>query len=90
MLQERNDELDAFAHTVAHDLKTPLIWISGYADLLIQDSHQLDADTTTLYAQSIMDGASKMEQIIDELLLLASVRDATDYDRRCRYETRSG
>ena len=76
-LQARNEELDAFAHTVAHDLKTPLIWISGYADLLIQDNEKIDRETSLLYAESIMDGAGKMEQIIDELLLLASLRDAS-------------
>ena len=76
-LEARNEELDAFAHTVAHDLKTPLIWISGYADLLIQDNEHIEKEASLLYAESIMDGAGKMEQIIDELLLLASLRDAS-------------
>ena len=31
-LQARNEELDAFAHTVAHDLKNPLGPIIGYAE----------------------------------------------------------
>src|SRR5512143_3616223 len=30
-LRERNDELDAFAHTVAHDLKNPATLIVSYA-----------------------------------------------------------
>ena len=34
-LQDRNKELDAFAHTVAHDLKSPLSNLMGFADLLI-------------------------------------------------------
>ena len=33
-LQARNAELDAFAHTVAHDIKNPLHILTGYAELL--------------------------------------------------------
>jgi signal transduction histidine kinase len=33
-LHKRNEELDAFAHTVAHDLKNPVHLTMGYADLL--------------------------------------------------------
>ncbi len=33
-LQERNEELDAFAHTVAHDLKNPGHSDHGYAEVL--------------------------------------------------------
>ena len=36
-LQTRNEELDAFAHTVAHDLKNPVALIMGHAELLTQD-----------------------------------------------------
>jgi signal transduction histidine kinase len=32
-LETRNQELDAFAHTVAHDLKNPIGLIVGYAEL---------------------------------------------------------
>jgi signal transduction histidine kinase len=37
-LEARNEELDAFAHTVAHDIKSPMAVISGYADLLLRPS----------------------------------------------------
>ena len=35
-LQARNEELDAFAHTVAHDLKNPVGLIIGFAEILAQ------------------------------------------------------
>ena len=76
-LQERNQELDTFAHTVAHDLKTPLIWISGYADLLAREDSATSVEEQRTFARSIVDGATKMEQIIEELLLLASLREAS-------------
>ncbi len=37
-LQSVNEELDRFTATVAHDLKSPLTSISGYAELLLDDS----------------------------------------------------
>lgn len=76
-LQARNEDLDAFAHTTAHDLKTPLIWISGYSELLVEDRERLSSAEIHEYAQAIAKGAHKMERIVDELLLLANLRDAS-------------
>ncbi len=75
-LQARNAELDAFAHTVAHDLKNPLSVIAGYADLLY-DRHGImtEAERLTCCAD-IARVARKMDNIIQELLLLAEVRKA--------------
>jgi signal transduction histidine kinase len=42
-LKARNEELDAFAHTVAHDLKGPSGHMVGFAQLL-EDSHATLAD----------------------------------------------
>jgi signal transduction histidine kinase len=73
-LEARNQELDAFAHTVAHDLKNPLHRIGGYASLLEDDcSPQLD-DMGRECVRGITQAVDTMTSIIDELLLLASVR----------------
>ena len=73
-LQARNEELDAFAHTVAHDLKSPLSNLFGYADALRADYNILSDEERQTYIRSMMQGAQKMDNIIDELLLLAGVR----------------
>ncbi|MGB1249828.1 MAG: ATP-binding protein [Candidatus Promineifilaceae bacterium] len=73
-LHARNTELDAFAHTVAHDLKTPLNWVQGYSELLIKDWALLKDEDRIEYAKAALNGARKMENIIDDLLLLASLR----------------
>jgi two-component system sensor histidine kinase/response regulator len=73
-LQERNDELDAFSHTVAHDLKTPLSLVLGYAQLLHEQCGPLSEDEFERYTRPIAANARKMQEIIEELLLLASVR----------------
>ncbi len=72
-LQEQNKELEAFAGTVAHDLKNPLAKISA-ALLVLQDmAPNLEADMQAMLTMSV-DGAFKMSSIIDELLMLSSVR----------------
>ncbi len=73
-LEARNEELDAFAHTVAHDLKGPLSNLAGFASLLdTQYASMSDAVRHDAH-QWIMQSALRMGNIIDSLLLLASVR----------------
>ncbi len=73
-LQARTEELDAFAHTVAHDLKSPLTLIIGYADLLDQESQIFCEAEMRSTQHAIALTARKMNTIIDALLLLAGVR----------------
>lgn len=75
-LETRNEELEAFAHTVAHDLRTPLNWVNGYIELLIKDWDILEEGERVEYAHATHHGAQMMSNIIDELLLLASLHDA--------------
>jgi signal transduction histidine kinase len=73
-LSVRNDELDAFAHTVAHDLKNPLHQVSGYAELLRDNLADLTPDQRQTVLDGVVHSAEKMNRIIEELLLLAGVR----------------
>ena len=73
-LEARNEELDAFAHTVAHDIKSPMAVISGYSDLLLEAFDDLPPDKRTEALHSISRGTQKIVNIVDELLLLAGVR----------------
>jgi PAS domain S-box-containing protein len=74
-LQVRIEELDAFAHTVAHDLKSPLSNIIGFVEWL-QTRPDLPDDERQAYITAVKRNAVKMDNIIDELLLLAQVRKA--------------
>ena len=76
-LQSRNEELDAFAHTVAHDLKSPLSNLVGYADALRLDYLSLSDEEQQASFNFMLQSAQKMDNIIDELLLLAGVRRTT-------------
>ncbi len=73
-LEARNKELDAFAHTVAHDLQGPLANLTGYASALQEFWSTLSTEELQVLLQTITNNGRKMGNIIDELLLLASVR----------------
>lgn len=73
-LKNRNEELDAFAHTVAHDLLTPLSLITGYAHLFEESGKRLPFETLQTYLHGIIWNGYKMQEIIQALLLLASTR----------------
>lgn len=73
-LEMQNAELDAFAHTVAHDLKNPLSLLLGYS-YMIQDAASVPAEELNQIGTAIVESTLKMNNIIDELLLLASVRN---------------
>lgn len=65
-------ELDAFAYTVAHDLKNPLATIVANTDVLLDNWPSAQAKEKA--SQAIVRGAHRMETIITELLTLARVR----------------
>ena len=66
-------ELDAYAHTVAHDLKSPLSIIIGHSDLMQMEAEQLDPDLQ-ISVNAIEETAYRLQNIVEELLLLASLR----------------
>lgn len=68
-----NRELEAFAYSVSHDLRTPLRGIDGYGKLL-QEGHadRLDEEGRE-FVRRIRRGTQRMGQLIDDLLDLASV-----------------
>ncbi|MCP4542215.1 MAG: response regulator [Chloroflexi bacterium] len=79
-LKVRNDDLNAFAHTVAHDLKSPLSVVVGYAEMLkeaLWDKHNALTDEQVRHSLHEMTHTGrKMSNIVDELLMLSAVRQA--------------
>lgn len=73
-LKTSNAELDSFAHTVAHDLKSPLGSIIGFADLICKGHEGMAPGQLQEFLEIISRNARKMHTIIDGLLTLASVR----------------
>ncbi len=71
-LSQRNEELDAFTHTVAHDLKNPMSTILIAAAAI--DDPKLDPNEMRSFLHGIVETIHKMSRILDELLLLSQVR----------------
>ncbi len=67
-LEESNKELESFSYTISHDLRAPLRAISGYSRVLEEDYiDKLDDEAKRMLA-SIERNASKMGNLIDDLL----------------------
>ena len=71
-------ELDAYAHTVAHDLKNPLGTLIGFTSMLEATYGEMSHKQLHLCVSTIGRSGRKMTNIIEELLLLASVRKMDD------------
>ncbi len=75
-LESVNQELDAFAYSVAHDLRTPLRSIDGFSQVLLEDyASVLDAEGTA-HLQRVRKAAQRMGTLIDDLLSLSRVARA--------------
>lgn len=75
-LEAQNVELDAFAHTVAHDLKNPVGHIAGYLELLQLDYHRFSDEARLDIIARANAATSRLATIIDELLTLSRIRQA--------------
>ena len=77
LMEERltaaNRELEAFAYTVSHDLRSPLTAIIGYADFLPESCRgQLDGQALDCLAEISASG-NRMMALMEDLLTLAKV-----------------
>lgn len=67
-LENANQELDAFAYSVSHDLRSPLRGIDGYSRILEEDYlKNLDEDGR-FYLSQIRGATREMNELIDDLL----------------------
>lgn len=58
-------------YTVSHDLRTPVMTILGFTDLLIADQTAESPSQTLQYLQHVRQAATKQAKLIDELLKLS-------------------
>jgi PAS domain S-box-containing protein len=75
-LQKLNAELDSFAYTVSHDLKSPLRAIDGFTRLLDEQlGERLSQDEREMFDR-VLSSTARMGSLISALLALARVSQA--------------
>jgi signal transduction histidine kinase len=78
-LQRRNAELDEFAHTVAHQVQGLLGQIVGYSSFIEMNWAEDMDDEAKLALKRVLQSSHKMNNVLSEILLLASV-DRSDIE----------
>ena len=72
-LAAANKELEAFAYSVAHDLRAPLRHIDGFSKLLAEQIGGSLDETSLHYMETIQASSRNMASMVDELLDLSRV-----------------
>jgi len=72
-LERKNEELEAFSYSVAHDLRAPLRGIDGFSEALLQDFGEAMTPQARHYLLRVRASAERMRELIDDLLLLSRV-----------------
>ncbi len=72
-LEQKNTELDAFSHMVAHDIKNPLNAILGFSTLLTENYASITDNERKRMIGSIHQSGIKLDTIVNELFLLSRI-----------------
>ena len=81
-LERSNEKLEEFSHVVSHDLKEPLRTVETFSGFLLEDyKDKLDKEGVD-YLNTLKRTSSRMRQLINDLLSLASIHmDTKSFER---------
>ncbi len=71
-LREIVEELDHFSYAIAHDMRTPLRTMRGYADVLLDQQAGLSKDQLH-YLQRIRDASMRMDELLKVSLIYSKL-----------------
>jgi signal transduction histidine kinase len=72
-LISKNNEMEQFIYTVSHDLKSPLVTISGFANKLNTELADTLTERQTHRLNRIIDNINNMERLLSDLLELSKI-----------------
>lgn len=70
-LYQRNQDMEAFVHAVAHELRAPLRAMAGFARAILEDAQIPEGSQTAEYLRRIADASDEMKGVLDALLTFA-------------------
>jgi signal transduction histidine kinase len=76
-LEIANQELEAFAYSVSHDLRAPLRAMRGLSDALVEDHIKEISLPAQDYLNKINEAAGRMDELIKDILELSRVSRGT-------------
>jgi signal transduction histidine kinase len=88
-LLEANKELDAFSHSISHDLRAPLRAIDGFSRLLCEHCGMSLDDQGRTYLDRVLQSVKRMEQLIEDLMRLSRISQAELHRARTDLSTMS-
>ncbi len=77
-LRRTNAEMEQFAYTISHDLKSPLVTITGFLGLLKGQLAAGRPERAAESAERVLAAAGRMSRLIDDLLHLSRAGRVTD------------
>lgn len=89
-LAAANEGLEAFTQNVSHDLRAPLRVISGYAEMLRQETAGILDQRRRDYFDVILRNTEKMRVLIDDFLKLARIGQQPVQKRRINLDDLAG
>jgi signal transduction histidine kinase len=75
-LLDANAELDAFTHSISHDLRAPLRAIDGFGRLLAEHCGAALGTQGRNYLDRVLQSIQRMEQLIEDLMRLSRISQA--------------
>lgn len=72
-LERSNEELVEFAYVASHDLQEPLRMVASFSELLLRRYGEELDERGQMYAQYAVDGARRMQGLVNDLLNLGRV-----------------
>ena len=76
-LKQSTEELDQFTYVTSHDLQEPLRMITGYIQLIQKNIERGNLASINEFMAFVIDGASRMQMLIGDLLQLSRVTRKT-------------
>ncbi|MCR9075354.1 MAG: ATP-binding protein [bacterium] len=70
-LQKTNEELEQFVYTASHDLKSPIVTLQGYLDLIRKDIENVRADRVPGFIDRLDAACGKLRKCVNDLLELS-------------------